>query len=93
MKPRITMAETKDGLLEILVNEAGRDRLVKELLALRDRWDHVHFAPEEFDMEFPVQTIAYRDGDKVFEWGKLVFRSDDSDAQYYPHVLHRKQSD
>lgn len=87
MKARITMATTNDGQLEIFLNAAGRDLLVKELLGLSTEWDHFHFAPEEFEMEVAVQTIPYRNSDRVFEWGKVLFRPDDWDAQHYPHVL------
>ena len=90
MKPRITMATTKDGTLEIFVNEAGRDLLVKELLGLSRTSDHFHFSPEEYAMEVPVQTVAYSDGDKIHGWGTFLFRPDDWDAQYFPHVLQSK---
>ena len=87
MKPRITINQNKDGELEIWMNEAGRDLLVRELQHLSERSDHFHLGPEEFDGEVPVQTRAYREGDKVLEWGKVMFRPDEWDAQYFPHVL------
>jgi hypothetical protein len=46
MKPRITINTTADGELEIWVNEAGRDLLVKELQHLSERSDHFHLHPE-----------------------------------------------
>jgi hypothetical protein len=87
MKPRITINSNKDGELEIWLNEAGRDLLVKELRHLSERGDHFHFGPEEFDGEVPVQTIAYREGGHVIEWGKVMLRPDEWGAQYFPHVL------
>lgn len=65
MKPRITITSGPTGFLEIWVNEAGRDPLVKGLLGLSERWDHFHLDPEEFEMDVPTQTIPHRDGDVV----------------------------
>jgi len=87
MKPRITISTSAEGELEIHVNEAGRDLLVRELQHLSERTDHFHFGPEDLDGEVPVQNRPYRDGDRVIEWGKVLFRPDDWDARYFPHVL------
>jgi hypothetical protein len=87
MKPRITINTNGDGELEISLNEAGRDLLVRELQQLSQRSDHFHFGPEEFGGEVPVQTRAYREGDRIIEWGKVMLRPDEWDARYYPHVL------
>lgn len=87
MKPRITINSSKDGELEIWLNEAGRDLLVRELQHLSESSDHFHFGPEEFGGEVPVQTLTYRDSDKIIEWGKVMLRPDKWDAQYFPHVL------
>lgn len=87
MKPRITINENKDGELEIWLNATGRDLLLRELQQLSEQSDHFHLGPEEFDSEVPVRTHAYREGDRVFERGKVMFRSDAWDAQYFPHVL------
>jgi hypothetical protein len=40
MKPRITMNLTADGELEIWINEAGRDLLVRELEGLSQTSEH-----------------------------------------------------
>ncbi len=86
MKPRITIAMS-EGTLEILLNEAGRDLLVRELNKLSKSKDHFHLQPEgQFD-EVPLQVKAYRDGDQVIEYGKALLRPDDWDAKYFPHVL------
>ena len=87
MKPRITINSNKDGELEIWLNEAGRDLLVKELQHLSERSDHFHFGPEDLDGEVPVQSRPYREGDEIIEWGKVMLRPDKWDAQHFPHVL------
>jgi predicted AlkP superfamily pyrophosphatase or phosphodiesterase len=50
MKPRITINTTKDGEIEIWLNPAGRDVLVRELLALNEKSEHFHFNPEEIKL-------------------------------------------
>jgi hypothetical protein len=87
MKPRITINMTRDGELEISLNHAGRDLLVRELQRLSEHSDHFHLGPEDLDSEVPVRNRAYRTDDQVIEWGKVMFRPDDWDARYYPHVL------
>jgi hypothetical protein len=87
MKARITFSTSSNGTLEVFVNEAGRDLLVEELKHLSRKSDHFHFGPEEYGMEVPVQTRPYHEGDTVHEWGKVLFRPDEWDAQYFPHVL------
>jgi hypothetical protein len=86
MKPRITINTNKSGELEIWVNEAGRDLLVKELQSLTTKNNHFHLQPEGFQ-EVPTQGRAYREGDQLLEWGKVLFRPDEWDRQYFPHVL------
>ena len=56
MKARITLSTNKNGQLEIWLNEAGRDLLVRELQHLSERNDHFHFGPENLGGEVPVQT-------------------------------------
>jgi hypothetical protein len=89
MNPRITINRNKDGELEIWLNESGRDLLVRELQQLSEANDHVHLMPEEQDFSgaIGVRNIAYQDGDEVLEWGKILFRPDKWDAEYFPHVL------
>lgn len=93
MKPRITIDSNTDGELEIWLNEAGRDLLVRELQHLSRQSDHFHFGPEELDGEVPVRNRAYRDGDRIIEWGKVMLRPDEWDAQYFPHVLDDPERD
>jgi len=86
MKPRITISLSADGLFEIHLNEEGRDFLVKELQALSERNDHFHLGPDAHD-EVKLSTRAYREDDKILEYGKILFRPDVWDKQYYPHVM------
>ena len=87
MRPRITINTADDGELEIWLNEAGRDLLVRELLHLSEASDHFHFGPVDLDGEVPIQSTAYRETDTVIEFGKVLFRPDKWDAIHFPHVL------
>ena len=92
MKPRVTVCLRPDGTFEILVNEAGRDLLVKELRGLSERWDHFHMDhyddPDIADAtEVQLAAHPYNEGDEVLLNGKVLFRPDDWDRQYYPHVM------
>jgi hypothetical protein len=92
MKPRITINTNREGEFEIWIDESGRNLLVRELQGLNERSDHFHFGPEELDGEVPVQTRAYREGDQILEWGKVLFRPDAWGAEYFPHVLQSSSS-
>ena len=85
--PRITISLDKDGLLHVWLNPAGRDLLVRELQALDERHEHFHIAPEDVGAELPVRDRAYEDGDDLIQYGKVLFRPDAWDQQYYPHVM------
>jgi len=61
--------------------------LVRELQHLSESSDHFHLGPEDLDGEVPVQSVTYREGDQLIEWGKVLFRPDAWDAQHFPHVL------
>ena len=87
MKPRITINTNRDGELEMWLNPAGRDLLVRQLQSLNEKCDHFHFGPENLDGEVPVQSTAYREGDQILEFGKVMFRPDAWDAEHFPHVL------
>jgi len=93
MKPRITLSMSKDGELQIHLNEAGRDLLVSELQHLSEQCDHLHLGPEHLDGEVPLQMIPYQDDDQLLEWGKVFFRPDKWDAEYFPHVLKAATND
>lgn len=85
--PRITLSRNAEGELEILINEAGRDLLVRELQHLSESSDHFHLGPEELGGEVPVQTKPYSAGDEIIEWGKVLFRPDKWDEEHFPHVI------
>jgi hypothetical protein len=89
MSPRITINRNKDGELEIWLNEAGRDVLVKELQHLSETSDHFHFMPSDLGAgaEVAVRSRPYREDDEIIEWGKVMFRPDRWDAEHFPHVL------
>ncbi len=86
MKPRITLCLTKEGAVEILLNESGRDRLIEELRGLSLASDHFHLDVGEHS-EVVLQKIAYDDRQKVIEHAKVLFRPDEWDRRYFPHVL------
>ena len=83
--PRITIAMT-DGELNIYVNEAGRDLLVKELTHLSRTSDHSHFGTWE-GAQVELRDIAYNPADEIIHAAKISLRPDDWDRQYYPHVI------
>jgi hypothetical protein len=92
MKARVTVCVRADGTFEILLNEAGRDLMVKELQRLDGRWDHFHldkFTDSEIGSATDVvlSVIPYREGDRCLESGKVLLRPDDWDREYCPHVL------
>ena len=84
MKPRITINLTADGELEIWLNAAGRDVLVRELNALNERNEQFHLFPGG---EIDTSAIAYRPTDKVIWSGKVLFRTDECDREHFPHVM------
>ena len=86
MRPRITISVSKDGEFELWLNPGGRDLLVRELTGLTERNDHFHLGPDE-SSEVRVSTRAYKDGDQVFAYGKVLFRTDAWDLEYFPHVM------
>jgi hypothetical protein len=84
VKPRITMNLTAGGELEIWVNKGGRDLLVRELQKLNESNEHFHLSP---DGEVATSTTAYSPTDKIIWSGKVLFRTDEWDKQYFPHVI------
>jgi hypothetical protein len=86
MRPRITIDRSAGGELEIWMNEAGRDLFIRKLQSLSEKNDHFHLAPSGMG-EVEVSSRAYRPDDQLFEWGKVLFRTDEWDMQYFPHVL------
>jgi hypothetical protein len=77
---------TASGEFEIWVNPEGRDLIVRELQHLDERSDHIHLASADMG-EVELSNRGYRPTDTVLEWGKVLFRTDEWDRQYFPHVL------
>ena len=98
-KPHITFAvertETgKPGELQVYLNPEGRDLLVKELTGLSERWDHIHLQDEEWTIEVPLQTRAYvPDREEIIDCVKILFRPDEWDREYFPHVLKTEEKE
>ena len=92
MNARVTVSVQPDGTFDIYVNEAGRDLLVRELQGLNRSREHFHLdhydEPEIADAtDVPLAAIPYRATDRVLLYGKVLFRPDDWDVKYYPHVM------
>ncbi len=92
-KARITFALEKTetgepGELLVYLNPEGRDLLLKELARLDERWDHVHLQDENWTIDVPLQTRAYvPDQEDIIDCVKILFRPDDWDEKYFPHVM------
>ena len=89
MAARVTMNLNADGEFELWINEEGRDLLVRELLALNDCNDHFHLMPHEWwsGAEIDLSLKGYRPNDKIISSAKVLFRMDDWDREYFPHVM------
>lgn len=88
MSARITMNLTSDGVLELWLNEEGRDLLVRELQALDMRNEHFQLGSwEGAGADLQLSTRAYRPTDTVLEAGKVMLRTDEWDRTYFPHVM------
>ena len=85
-EPRITISIDEGGELNIYVNEAGRDVLVKELLGLSHRSDHSHLGTW-LGAEVEMRDIPYRPTDRIVDAAKISLRPDEWDEQHFPHVL------
>ncbi len=94
-KPRITVEAYHAGeAAEVFVylNESGRDIFIEELSDLSHKNDHFHLgAPEWTGLEEdPLSMIAYGQGATVAGHLKVLFRPDEWDKEYYPHLMKRK---
>jgi hypothetical protein len=92
MRARITVSVRPDGYFEIYVNEAGRELLIKELEGLNQRRDHFHL--DHYDdadiadaTDVALSPIPYRADDRVLLNGRVLFRLDEWDVKYFPHVM------
>jgi hypothetical protein len=86
LQERITISLRQDGELEIFLNEAGRDKLVKELQRLDHRSEHFHLSTEDY-AEVHLQSIAYDRGNQIIDAAKVLLRPDEWDRRYYPHLF------
>jgi hypothetical protein len=86
MAARITVNLSAEGELQIWLNSEGREVLIKALQGLSETNDHFHLGPSGF-AKVAVSNCPYRSSDKLLEYGKILFRTDAWDAQYFPHVL------
>ena len=86
MEPRITVSLNADGVLEIFLNEAGREKLVQALQSLDRRHEHFHLMVDN-DAEIELNSIPYRSTDKIVEYGKVLFRPDEWDREHFPHLF------
>ncbi|MDX3971655.1 MAG: hypothetical protein QHD01_34340 [Bradyrhizobium sp.] len=87
MADRITLDINSAGEFELWLNPGGRDLLVKKLLALSEINERFHLMPSEVPSDVEVSTRRYRPNDRLLEYGKVLFRLDEWDAQHFPHVL------
>ena len=87
-KPRITISMSDAGELEIWLNEVGRDQLVEALQDLNDTSnDLLHLWTWSDDGDLPLSDRAYRPTDRIVDTAKVLFRPDDWDRKYFPHVF------
>lgn len=100
MKPRITIVRTSGAKkdtpsVQIYMNPAGRDLLVKQLSALSDDQEHLHLWPEKWgDSDIPLRTTPYNSREEiVVEDVKILLRLDSWDQQYFPHVMKDGEDD
>lgn len=95
MKPRVTVSLQPEGGFAIWINESGRELLIRELQGLSERWDHFHL--DHYDeveiadaTDIPLSAVPYNPKDRVLLNGKVLFRPDAWDREYFPHVLEQK---
>jgi hypothetical protein len=91
-RPRITVVVKKDeggesAEVYFYLNPEGRDQLVAELQHLSERSDHFHMQPDELVAEVPLRAVPYESGEIIPWHVKMMFRTDDWDRQYFPHVM------
>jgi hypothetical protein len=88
VRPRITFSVNTGGELQIWLNEQGRDLLVKELQTLASTGGNDHFHMGSWEgAEVSIGAIPYQDGDQIIHTVKVLFRPDEWDREYFPHVL------
>jgi hypothetical protein len=84
------MSLATGGELEIRLNDEVRNLLIRELQSLSEK-NNEHFHLSAWgDAEVRLSGNAYRPNDKIIGAAKILFRTDEWDRQYYPHVLDGK---
>jgi hypothetical protein len=86
MNPRLTINTTHDDQFEIWINEAGRDLLVKQLLALNENNEHFHLGDWP-GVEVPTRWTALSDDRHNAGHRKGSIQNRFVDRQHYPHVM------
>ncbi len=86
MEPRITISVSAEGELEIFLNETGREKLIEELQRLDHGNDHFHLWVAE-GAEVELKSRPYAPDDRIIESAKFLFRPDEWDRKYYPHLF------
>ncbi len=95
-QPRITVEIIGNGapsVVHLSVNEEGLKILLDELRALSRNSDHFHlFAPEWGVPDGPLSLKPYGDNAATAGHLKVLFRPDDWDKKYYPHLFEENGS-
>jgi hypothetical protein len=87
MKARITIELNSKGELEIWLNPEGREELIKALQALDAGDEHFHMGTPDSYFEVELSPRTYDPTCKIIEECKVLYRTDEWDRQYYPHVF------
>lgn len=87
MRPRITLVRTNEGGIELLFNEAGKALIISKIGQLGETNDHLHMSTDGGYADIELSDIPYSPTDQVIGEIKLLFRTDDWDRKYFPHVL------
>lgn len=69
MEPRITVSLNAEGVLEIFLNEKGRERLIQELQKLDHSHEHFHLSVDEW-AEVQLRATPYDPSDRSFRMEK-----------------------
>jgi hypothetical protein len=91
MKPRITVTVDRSDngepvAVEIYVNPAGRDHLMEQLAALDSSHEHFHMFSRAWGSDELGQN-AYDPQKPVVHHLKVLFRLDEWDQEFFPHVM------
>lgn len=93
MSERITISHPVDApeIVDIRLNETGRQRLIAELQALNEQSDHFHMFTEDWGSD-ELRNRPYEPGDQVVHHLKVHYRPDSWDREYCPHVLPNEEA-